>query len=377
MEFGETRIPDISIDKFENEIFLVSIFWFLMNFTLLSLNYIFPVKYTPSKFVTDKFVLFIFFSYELIAISLFIASGLNDGDGHWARSKEEFMHEQGTAALLLVFSAAGLRLFSVALLVHKIFNSDSYLKYVLCLIFLAFTDIYTTGNRVTLLVILFASIFNLFVLKKFKILTVAFLLSIPFGFFMTMYRILRSQLHSEDSFLDGFQKGWYLAIDNMHLDSKIVLEFVSGITESINFNVLLGVFRDFGSNVDYIYGASYFKSIVWWIPRSVYENKPETITVIAANHFAPFSDGSLVTTAIGEGFINFSYLGVVLTPILLFVFKRFLIGFFGCYRFASILLMIYGFIIFRMAFSDLFIYLCFSFLFFWSYNYFSKKRFLF
>lgn len=378
MEFSGTWIPDVFIDKYDTEILSVSAFWFLMNFFIYSINYLVPIKKNNTvRDISDKSVFFVFCVYELFAIALFVASGLHEGEAHWARSKEEFMQEQGTLALLLVFSTAGLRLLAVAILVERIFSSMNKNKFSICLAILAATDLYTTGNRITLLVILFVVVFNLFFFKRYKFILIALLISIPFGFFMTMYRILRSQLHSEDSVWEGFQKGWYLAIDNMHFDSKIVLEFVSGVTESININVLLGIFRDFGNVAEYVYGASYFKSVVWWIPRSIYEDKPETITVIAAKHFSPYSDGSLVTTVIGESFINFSYLGVILTPFLIYSFKAAIVKFFGNYRFFNVLCMIYGFVIFRMAFSDLFIYLCFSFIFYFAFDSLSRRRLVF
>jgi hypothetical protein len=374
MEFSEIRVPDIYYKDFSYEIAIVSGFWFLFNALIALLNFIYPNSIQPTKNFTDRDCFSFFMLYEVLAISVFVQSGLLDADAHWARSKEDFMHNEGTSALLLIFCTAGVRYLVVAMLAYKMFIEEKWKTFSVLLLIVSLTDIYTTGNRITFLVVLVLVFINLVIFKKKKILILGAIISVPLGFFMTMYRILRSQLHSEDTFIEGFSKGWYLALDNMHLDSKIVLEFVSGVTESINLNVLLAILKDYGPNVDYIYGLSYFKSLVWWIPRSIYEDKPESITVTAARYYAPNSDGSLVATAIGEAYINFSYFGALLLPFLIFSFKKVILLTFGKYRVIDFLLVVYGFILFRMAFSDLFVYLLFSFLILCLYSYFLKIR---
>lgn len=162
MEFSGTRIPDIFLDKYEVEILAVSAFWFLMNFFIFFINRATPTSQNiTGKDVSPRLVFSIFFFYEVCAILLFVAAGLHEGDGHWARSKEDFMLEQGTAALILVFSTAGLRLLSVALLIDKIFSTPNRFYFIACLILLAVTDLYTTGNRITLLIILFLSLIHI------------------------------------------------------------------------------------------------------------------------------------------------------------------------------------------------------------------------
>ena len=89
------------------------------------------------------------------------------------------------------------------------------------------------------------------------------------------------------------------------------------------------------------------------MPRSIWTSKPESITTLAAKEFG---GASLVTTIIGEMYMNFYLFGIILTPIFLLIMDYFftkLLKNFGAI--SGIILFIFGVLIFRMPFSDEFL----------------------
>ena len=302
----------------------------------------------------------IFFVYEALSFLLFFASGLGSGGSHWSLGKEEFMKETGTLGLIFVFMVAGSRYAFVALATLSLFQEKKRLIACLTLIVCSITDLYMTGNRITMLLVLFCFMYYLLKNKEYKIIGIGCLVALPFGWFMVIFRFIRSQLHSESSVLEGFSKGLDVASGMLDFNSGVVFEFMSGISESVNFNVLIGVYTRYGSGVDYLSGSSYWKALVWWVPRSLYEGKPETITLEVAKVFAPHEHVSLVATALGESFANFGYFSAVLLPFILFGFRSIVEKLYVSERYCDFVKLVYGFLLFRMAFSDLFVYMIFG-----------------
>ncbi len=216
----------------------------------------------------NRSISFFFAIYVFLALLIFNISGLASGEGHWAVTKEEFMHEGGAFAVLLGFTTAGARILAISIIFVSLLKNGFRLFPLMILMSISIVDIYSTGNRITTLMILFGIFLIMLKNGKKNLLVLMAIISVPFGFFMSMYRIIRSQLHGNDSILEGFLIGWDIALNS--LNENVTFEFVSGISESINFNVLIDVLRNYGNTIDFIYGLSYLKTFVWWIPRSIY-----------------------------------------------------------------------------------------------------------
>ncbi|WP_337840983.1 O-antigen polymerase [Rheinheimera sp.] len=361
-DFSDTIISTIYVGRDFSSILAMLFYWLVLNQIMFnSRNLSFHNKLFSRGGQFDFNLSFKFFLiFEILAFYLYTASGLDAGDAHWARSKELYIEEAGTSAVITLFLVAGFRYITVCLLFLNVWSNYRVIQSFVCIILLCVTDTYTTGNRITLLVFLFMLFVFLLRSRHYKAILFSALAMIPLGFFMTIFRVLRSQLHSEDSAIDGFIKGWDLAVNNIDFNEDIVFESMSGITESINFNVLVNIFSIFGNEQSHMLGLSYFKTLVWWIPRSIYPDKPESITVEVAGVFAPYADVALITTAVGESFINFGYFGMVLLPILFVFFKSVVSFFIENEILRQLVYMCFGFLMFRMAYSDTFIYFMFG-----------------
>jgi hypothetical protein len=365
LDFVATQIPNIIYRDYGLEVFIVLLTWNIVNYLMLLLSNIelkfFKINDLPFRY---DILIKLFFIYEMIAIYLFFAAGLGGGDegAHWARSREHFMQNAGSLGLIASFLVAGLRYILLSIFICFLFNNHKTKVILLLLCICCLTDLYTTGNRISTLVACFGCFYVLLAQKQYVKIAIFTVFAIPFGVFMLTYRIIRSQLHSEESFIDGFSKGMDVVNQSSLFDSGIVFEFISGISESVNFNVLVGIHERFGNSVDFLYGSSYLKTLVWWVPRSIYPDKPITITMEANKVFAPYTDVSLVTTALGESYANFGLFTLITLPIFLLLFKVVIDNLFSN-KISHFVKLIFGFLLFRMAYSDLFIYMLFGGLF--------------
>jgi hypothetical protein len=359
MDFYGTNLQDINYSSHIGEIYMLNIFILVTLPVLSILGGLFNVRRKIiCKNNTDiKLVNYSVFVYLLLSIALYVWSGVADEGGHWAKSKGEFMEQNGSIALILVFLHAASRFLCLAIVSSYVLKANKLYYGFVLLFIVSVVDIISTGNRITTLVMAFLLLYILVKRRKYIYIYTGLILIIPFGFIMAMYRHIRSQLYSAENIFQGFINGWDLALNN--LQDNLVLDFISGVTESINFNVLISVMEVYGKSQDYLLGSSYAKILVWWVPRSVFANKPVTITVESANVFAPFSDVALAVTSIGESYMNFGFIGVILLPICLVLFRNTLTFIIRDENIQPMLLLIFGFLLFRMAYSDLFIYMIF------------------
>lgn len=370
IDFIGTSIPNINLVEYQFELLMVLISWVTVNqFNFILSRFKFKNSWSKLRNINDSILFRLFFAYEFLAFFVFIASGLDSGGSHWAKSKEEFMKDSGSLGLLLAFLTAGARYSFVALSFYKLLEGKDRLFASVLMMICGITDLYTTGNRITVLLIVFCFFMYFLMKKKYLFIMCLGLLAVPFGWAMTIYRFIRSQIHSESSMISGLTKGLDVAEQMLQLSTSAFFEFVSGVTESVNVNVLMGIYKVFGTQEDFLLGSTYAKAIVWWIPRSIYEDKPVTITLEAAKIFAPYSNVSLVTTALGESFANFGFFSVLFLPLILLMVRLLIDKLCVTSGYAECVKLVYGFLLFRMAFSDLFVYMLtglvfFAFLFF-------------
>ena len=145
----------------------------------------------------------------------------------------------------------------------------------------------------------------------------------------------------------GFKRFKEVLIYAVNHEPPDIYDFLSGISESVNVNVIYDLFNRYS---DFLYGSTYLKTILFPIPRSIWQSKPISITSITGEFFGSVS---LVTTFIGEMFMNFSYFGIVLLPLFLILTEYFLkVLFKNFHPYTRILLFFIGLMIFRMPYSD-------------------------
>lgn len=270
------------------------------------------------------------YSYVIFALTGFILVGFSDGGGHWYRAREDFSRENGQAAVLSVFVQTAIQLIAVSSL-FKFMENKNFPKFTtfINLFLIIFIDLYTSGNRIWVVYAASCFIVNLINFRKYATVFVMAILMIPLGFTMTIFRWFRAYMHylsdgSIGGLFSSFEKAYYFTLQQIYAEGFGLDSFISGITESVNLSVYQGVVKVFGEGRPLLYGESILKGVIFWIPRSWWEAKPEGITTVAAKTFAPGVDYlSLVTTIFGENFANFGIMSAVISPIMILFLNKY------------------------------------------------------
>ncbi|WMI68928.1 O-antigen polymerase [Mangrovimonas sp. YM274] len=335
----------------------------------------FPSRYSNLEVNNEfkpsiKSYLIVYFIGMLI---VFIGSGLLEG-GNWYRNRHNYFESTGAFAVLISFITSSVRILIISSLFYKWLKNDwKFRKFLFLTVMFTVLDMMFSGNRIYLFCT--AILIGLMFLKKypkksFIALPFVFPLAFVLGYFASIFRHIRGPLFESgfptfDIFLKSLDRAMLLEPPNPKL-------FFIGISESINVNVIYDLFNRYDT---ILYGATYLKPLFFYVPRSVWPNKPESITTIAAN---TFGGNSLVTTLIGEMNMNFSLLGIILLPIVIWFTEGFLTKSLRNFNsIVNIVGFIFGILFFRMPFSDdilIFVFLVLILLFF---NVFKKYKFKF
>ena len=361
-DFSTTRIQDVCLQ--ENTLSSLLLIGYLYSFLLYIItaeivlkqkNYVrrinFPIRWKS------------YFALWLVMIvGTFMLIGMHEG-GHWYKSREVFNQSGGIFALLLSFSFTAITLVLISSLVILFKNEKmKSWKFLLVGLFFSVIDILLTGNRIFVFVFL-AAIAIVFIQRyRFKSIFAVFFV-IPFGYFMSIYQQIRGKL-----FLEGIPSLYdiiKITSDTLRNKPPEITGFLLGISGSVNFNVLYQVFNTVSIH-NILWGETYAKLFTYFIPRSIWPDKPLTVTQVAGEWFAPAIDISLATTLIGEIHMNFFVFGIILLPILLLITKWVLEKVFYGSDFEEVLLFLIGILIFRMSYSDVILYVLFIALFYFS-----------
>lgn len=287
-----------------------------------------------------------FVIYIILSLIILIGSGLLEG-GNWYSNRNDFFKDQGSKAVLIAFLLNSNKILIISLLLIRAFNKRKT-KYNIYAILFSLLDMFLTGNRIYFFITLILLGLNYF---RRKPLTISILTPIltPFivyvAYFGAIFRHIRGPLF-EKGFptIEAFNKALERA---KTLDPFEWQSFFLNISESVNVNVIYDIFNRHES---LLYGLTYLKTFVFFVPRALWPEKPESITVIAAEFLG---GSSLVTTTIGETHMNFGYFGpIFLLPILLFT-EYFIKSISNKYLMENdIFLFFFGVLLFRMPFSD-------------------------
>lgn len=351
-DFSQLIINDVVYESniTENWI-LIGYLTSILSYLVFRNNYPLKNKYSFHQYELNHIKLYIF-AYLLLSLALFISLGLHEA-GHWASNREDFFKNSGLIASLFVMLvlASKFLLFSSVLqkFVLKIWSTKTTVVFIA---FFGVLDVLLTGNRIMFLMILMALTYLLFFKYGYKVF-LFLVLVLPFGFALSIYRHVRNDLYLEGiPSLELIIELFHKVIESQNFT---IVNSLLAIVESINFNVLYGLFS-FINTENTLYGSSIIKPFVMFIPRSVWPEKPLTITVEAAHIFAPHMEGlSLVTTIIGELHMNFYIFGIFLLPIYLFLLEKIIMFFTKDTAFLGALAFMFGIMFFRMPFADTFI----------------------
>lgn len=348
VDFGITTLSDVVLQ--EN----IRSSWILILFLSVILGYLFfpsisgkGLKSTENSrsdyFVKWQIPLAI---YAFLTLFIFIRSGMLEG-GNWYNNRHDFMNEGGALAVLMVFTLNASKVLFIAVLFNSWRKDNHKLTLAALLVFLLL-DMLVSGNRIYAFItgsMILLTYFNKYPVTVLKYSAITAPLLFIAAYFGTIFRHMRGPLFEEG--VPGFKRFKEVLIYAVNHEPPDIYDFLSGISESVNVNVIYDLFNRY---TDFLYGSTYLKTILFPIPRSIWQSKPISITSITGEYFGSVS---LVTTFIGEMFMNFSYFGIALLPLFLILTEYFLkVLFKNFHPYTRILLFIIGLMIFRMPYSD-------------------------
>ena len=297
--------------------------------------------------------------FVVMAIMLFIVTGVASG-GHWADAKAEFLLGWGTPAILLLNVFAAIRLamlisFAAMFMYDRITLQKFLVLFGLC----CALDLYTTGNRIFTLQVLLVIAGMLVVRQRWYQFGMLALAALPFGILMTMFPLIRVYMHAvgtswglssaSAALTEGFQEA-----KDYYGPSLGIPQFLMGVSEGLNVNVLVVVVEEFHQMVGLLMGTSLLRGFVFWIPRSIWPNKPETLSVLIGQYlFGGGSRGvSMGATVFGEFWANFGFVGFAVMPVVLLTINFALTKMIRDTTMRMIAVFVFGYTIVRMPISD-------------------------
>jgi hypothetical protein len=279
-------------------------------------------KYTESNFLQNfealpsrNFLILMLISFFIM--SLFKYSMIPSSITHWAEKAEYFNHRFGIIAQIFNFFLFGLKFF-LLIVATNLFKKNIKLA-IIILVSTAFIDIFFSANRIFSLVVGLVLFILFFKNKYFKSIILLGILAIPLIVFMTLWPYIRSTM-SLMSFSDAAIKSLKF-LDNAE---ALILNTIFDMVEGADFLVSFAIVQDFPEKYDYFYGTSLLKIFTFFIPRSLWENKWDSIAIEMAQIYHPFAKGfSLNTTLFGEIYANTGLIGLLIIPCVLLLILSF------------------------------------------------------
>lgn len=275
-------------------------------------------------------------------------------DGHWYRSREEAVERLGSIAVLSSYAVTGGRLIVVAMFIRGLLQSGLKLFPLVGIAIWIVFDMFVTGNRIGALLVMVGMLGYLIERRRFRILMIG-VLTVPFiGLAFASFAFFRPYLQNGGSISEIVSLG----LNNLENSSEVGAIIALGAVESVNLNTLFGVYNAVEDG-QFTLGSSYLRSFVFLIPRSVWPEKPQTITQVAGDAFADGST-SLGVLFIGEALYSFGYGGPFVAPFFLLPFMAVVSRFSKDQLLARTLMLLCGFIWVRMPFDSVTLWTLFA-----------------
>ena len=347
-DFGQTLLTDILLkDNIKSSFILLSVV-----FSVIIYLYFPSIKTRSLKQVIFAPSIKIYLSiYSIGMLIIFLGSGLLQG-GNWYDNRHNFFESYGSLSLLIAFVLNSSKILIIASLTQNwLIKKTSFLKFLLFVGSFTIFDMVFSGNRIYLFctVMLIALIYVKKFPKKTLLLSPVIIPGIfIFGYFASIFKHIRGPLFYHG--LPTFKIFVSALVRAIGIEPPNLTLFFLGISESVNINVIYTLFNSYN---DFLYGTTFLKPIFFYLPRSIWESKPESITIVTAKIYG---GASLVTTIIGEMYMNFYLFGLIILPVFLWFIDNILT--FSLKKYGSIsklIMFIIGLLIFRMPFSDEFL----------------------
>jgi len=287
----------------------------ILNMSMIYIYHFFnkkSIKRLKNSYLVKKNKLFLIIGITILPI-LFLELMIPASIVHWYEKAKYLNSNFGMFAVVIKYLYTSMRFVTLIILINNFKISKKYL-YLYLLLLLAVIDMFVTGNRIFLVIVVFSTIIQLIIFKKTKTLIVLSFISIPIGMFMIAWAQIRSLLGNMS--LSESMETSYKVFEKINF-----ADIVFQLTEGADFLILLSIIRDFGDKFNYLVGESFLKLFVFPIPRSIYEDKPDSIGRTMGILYQPETDGlALNTTLLGEEFANFGLFGFLILGLLLISF---------------------------------------------------------
>ncbi len=275
----------------------------------------------------DKSNLIVRFSIAIAAIyfSAFawdvLTHGILSGEAHWAKTRDESMtSDSGSTiniALLYVKNSSRLLYFSALFALWRNGHFRTPVFFIIWFASLAF-DVYLSGNR--FIIAASGMLFAFYLLRDGRWIWIAACLAIfpPVAWFATVFMRARGRLYS----LDAGQSTTSFLADVSRESSTSTIEYIANTFEGINFNTFVSIFYDAPNRIPFLYGETFAKAFVFWIPRTIWNDKTVRVGQIIGETYAGDPALSIVATLPGEAWLNFGYGAIIAIPILIWFASR-------------------------------------------------------
>jgi oligosaccharide repeat unit polymerase len=181
-------------------------------------------------------------------------------------------------------------------------------KFTALILFFFVLDMIMSGNRIFIALYLLAFLTSCWLYGRKKIIVTALVASPVFVLVFSAWSAVRHDVSRiQESVTD-------LTEDDSRGNS--VLSGLMHATEGSGVMLLIHMINDFGDKYDYLYGSTYGRVFTFFVPRSIYPNRPENFTSLAAGLYEPGEITSLGSTTLGEACANFGLFGIFVLPLL-------------------------------------------------------------
>jgi hypothetical protein len=286
----------------------------------------------------------------LLAIDVRL-SGVLSGDGHWYKSRIDMQAGSQFSVLLVYIKHALVNIIAVILIWSydkKYINGFSLFTMIVPLVF---SVLYIAGNRFIVALGGVAVFLILLKNKSYFQLSILAVLGVPVIWFGTVFMTVRGGMHQREGVAGAFE----LLLEQGAATNATPTMFLVNAFEGINLNVLVAVLRDFPDRMAFLMGSSLIKPFVFWVPRSVWSEKPLRVSQVLGMEYAGDEYLSLVSSFVGEIWANFGPFFILFWYFLAFVSIRWMFLIFRGYEFGPLLAFFYAFTLARSSFAGIMI----------------------
>lgn len=264
-----------------------------------------------------KFFKFSFFSYLALTLAMFWMVGKWTG-GHWHETGGALLGNSALAVIVGNFSNVFRVIVPGVLAYLRVRGAVKNGFFLSILALYCAVELILVNNRI---VVLFALLSCLLVYRrKLRALSIiAIIAAPPVLFFNHAYPIARGLMWTDGFSIDAIVESFEIAFDariNADDGSNSTSEMLGSAFEATNLNVLKYVYDGFGDTKDFYYGETVvLKSLTFFLPKSVWENKPSGFGSDLGLSIMGNPSLTLNSTSLGEFYGNFGFYSIVVLPL--------------------------------------------------------------